>query len=219
MVSCLEDVPAGYQFIHGLPLFLKQGYFVCKGGENNILDYQLIILFGLNCISAGLSTMKTIFLSNRVIAPVYVTTFLDAVLFAYAFRLVSTSSSLLYVLAFALGKIAGVSVGNFIEEKLAVGLLEVTVYKHPEEGKFVADRLRDKGYSVTTAIGYGLQGKERLIISIVIPRKNLPNLRASLEKYGHVNMFVKTVTDTSGKVGHIHIPHTKPRVLSLMKTP
>jgi uncharacterized protein YebE (UPF0316 family) len=200
-----HSVQAGYQFKRIAPVFAT-GVFYLKGGENKTLYQQLVILFCLNCISTGLSTLKTIFLSNRIIVPVYVTTFLDAVIFAYAFRLVATSSSIDYILVFALGRIAGVSLGNLIEKKLAVGLLEVTVYKHPKEGKIVADRLRDKGYSVTTGMGYGLQGKDRLVLNIIIPRKNLPELQESLEEYGQVNMAVKNVTGVSGKVGRLQIP-------------
>lgn len=167
---------------------------------------QLVILFCLNCVSTGLSTLKTIFLSNRIITPVYITTFLDAIIVAYAFRMVATSSSFSYVMVFALGRIAGVCLGNFIERKMAVGLLEVTVYKHPQEGKIVADRLRNEGYSVTTEMGYGLKGKNRLILNIIVPRKNLPELQESLEQYGKVNMAVKTVNRVSGKVGRLQIP-------------
>lgn len=175
-------------------------------GRNNLYQ-QLIILFCLNCVSTGLSTMKTMFLSNRIIAPVYITTFLDAIIVAYAFRMVAASSGLSYIMVFALGRIAGVCLGNFIEGKMAVGLLEVTVYKHPEEGKMVADELRDKGYSVTTEMGYGLEGKDRLVLNIIIPRKNLPDLKENLKQYGKVNMAVKTVAGVSGKVGQLQTPN------------
>lgn len=167
---------------------------------------QLLILFCLNCVSTSLSTLKTIFLSNRIIVPVYITTFLDAIIAAYAFRMVATSSSFSYVMVFALGRIAGVYLGNFIEGKIAVGLLEVTVYKHPEEGKIIADELRDKGYSVTTEMGFGLEGKDRLLLNIIIPRKNSPELKEDLEQHGKVNMAVKTVIGVSGKVGRLQTP-------------
>lgn len=192
-----------------LPLFLRQGYFylLYLRREECILLQQLLILFSLNCVSTGLSTLKTIFLSNRIITPVYITTFLDAIIVAYAFRMVATSSSLSYVIVFALGRIAGVRLGNVIEEKIAVGLLEVTVYKHPEEGKIVADELRTKGYSVTTEIGYGLEGKDRLVLNIIVPRRHFPELKEILEQYGKVNMAVKPVTRVSGKVGCLQTPN------------
>ena len=63
------------------------GHFASQGGI--ILYTQLAIVFCLNCLSTSLSTLKTMFLSNRIIAPVYITTFLDALIVAYAFRLVA----------------------------------------------------------------------------------------------------------------------------------
>lgn len=167
---------------------------------------QLAILFCLNCTSTSLSTLKTIFLSNRIIAPVYITTFLDAIIVAYAFKMVATSSSMSYIMVFALGRIAGVGLGNFIEGKIALGLLEVTVYKHPKDGKVMADELRDSGYSVTTGIGYGLEGKDRLVVNIIVSRKDFPELREALNQYGKVNMAVKTIAGVSGKVGRLQIP-------------
>ena len=149
------------------------------------------------------------FLSNRIIAPVYITTFLDALIVAYAFRLVATTSSFYYIIAFALGRIAGVFLGSLIEGKIAVGLLEVTLYKHPSDGITLADELRSKGYSVTTEMGYGLEGKNRLVLNIIVPRKNFSDLQNTLEEHGNVNMAVKTVTKVTGKVGYKQIPETQ----------
>ena len=170
---------------------------------------QLAVVFCLNCLSTSLSTLKTMFLSNRVVAPVYITTFLDALIVAYAFRLVATTSSFYYIIAFALGRIAGVFLGNLIEGKIAIGLLEVTLYKHPADGITLADELRSKGYSVTTEMGYGLEGKNRLVLNIIVPRRNFPEFQNILEEHGNVNMAVKTVTKVTGKVGYKQIPETQ----------
>ncbi len=186
--------------------FCDRGIFIDFKEVVIFLYQQLAILFCLNCMSTSLSTLKTIFLSNRIIPPVYITTFLDAIIVAYTFRIVATSSSLSYIMVFALGRIAGVFLGNFIEEKIAVGQLEVTVYKHPEDGKVMADELRNNGYSVTTEIGYGLEGKDRLVLNIIVPRKNFPELKEAMVQYGKVNMAVKTVTKVSGKVGRLQVP-------------
>ncbi|MDD2421212.1 MAG: hypothetical protein PHU78_03530 [Heliobacteriaceae bacterium] len=96
--------------------------------------------------------------------------------------------------------------GNLIEGKLALGLLEVTVYKHPEDGKIIADELRSYGYSVTTEIGYGIEGKSRLVMNIIVSRKDFPALKHVLANHGQVNMVVKPVAKVSGKVGAKKIP-------------
>lgn len=104
---------------------------------------------------------------------------------------------------FALGKLIGVFLGNAIEKKLAFGLLEVDVYKHSEQGKLLADDLREQGYSVTTTVGYGAKGLERLILRIILPRNCFPELHELLKKDGNVNMSIKTISSVYGKVGII----------------
>lgn len=163
---------------------------------------DLTIIFVLNAISTSLGTLKTLFLSKQNIKPVYITTFLDSLVFAYAFKLVSNSSGFAFILAFAMGRIAGVFLGDLIDKKVALGLLEITVYKHPAEGKAVADKLRALGYSVTTETGYGLEGKHRLVLNIITARKDFPAIQKILSDDGKMNMLVKNVTKVYGKVGH-----------------
>lgn len=146
-----------------------------------------------------------IFLRRQTIKLAYMTTFVDAMVFSYAFKFMSMSSGFIFVLVFALGRIAGVFLGNLIDKKLAIGLFEITVYKHPEGGKALADQLRVNGYSVTTETGYGVEGKNRLVLNIIVTRKDFPELRELLLRSGKVNMVVKNVTEVCGKVGYRHI--------------
>ncbi|ABI69095.1 hypothetical protein [Syntrophomonas wolfei] len=168
-----------------------------------VLD--LLIIFGLNLFSTCMGNLKTSFLAQKTIKPVYLITFIDALVFVYAFKLIATSSGYGYILAFALGRLSGVFLANIIEKKLAFGLLEIDVYKHPEEGKILADNLREQGYSVTTTLGYGVGGKERLVLTAILPRKQFPEFHAIMEQDGKVNMSVKSITKTYGKVGSINV--------------
>lgn len=170
---------------------------------NTIMDLLIIIL--LNVFSTCLGNLKTAFLAQKAIKPVYVTTFIDAVVFVYAFKLVSSSSGFGYILSFAVGKIFGVFLANKIEKKLALGLLEIDVYKDPNVGRVLADSLRDQGYYVTTSVGYGVEGKEQLILRIILPRKQFPDFHGILEQSGKVNMSVKSISKTYGKVGGVKV--------------
>jgi len=162
---------------------------------------DLGIIFGLNVFSTCMGNLKTTFLAQKTIKPVYLITFIDALVFVYAFKLIASSSGYGYILAFALGRISGVFLASKIEKKLAFGLLEINVYKHPAPGKILADTLRDQGYSVTTTLGYGMGGKERLILTTILPRKQFPDFHGIMEQNGKVNMSVKSITKTYGKVG------------------
>lgn len=155
----------------------------------------------MNILGSCLKNLKTVFLSQNAIKPVYITTFIDSVVFFYAFKLTTSSSGFAFILVFASGKLIGVFLGNMIEKKLAYGLLEVDVYKHKEQGKVLADTLREQGYSVTTTIGYGVQGIERLMLKIILPRNSFSDLHEILKKDGNVNMSIKKISEIYGKVG------------------
>ncbi len=170
---------------------------------NKIQMINLIILFALNAAGTTLGNLKTIFLSKQITRPVYFTTFLDAMIFAYAVNLIAGAPSASYIIAFATGKLTGVYIGEFLDLKLALGTVEVSIFKHPDEGILLADRLRQSGYSVTTVKGYGMHGKERLIINVVIPRRYLPRLNHELASEGKLNLTIKDVTKIYGKVGQI----------------
>lgn len=165
---------------------------------------NLMIILLLNILASCLKNLNTVFLSQNAIKPVYITTFIDSIVFFYAFKLTTASSGYAFILVFALGKLLGVFIGNKIENKLAYGLLEVDVYKHKEQGKILADTLRDQGYSVTTTIGYGVEGLERLMLKIILPRNGFSNLHELLKEDGNVNMSIKTISDVYGKIGIIN---------------
>ena len=137
---------------------------------------NLVAIFSLNMLSSTLSNLKTILLTKRVMKLVYVTTFIDAMIFALAFKCLATSSSLVFLVFFAAGRLSGVYLGNLIESKLALGTLEVSIHKHWQEGIKLADQLRTLGYSVTTFKGYGINGNDRLVIIAIIPCRELDGL-------------------------------------------
>lgn len=164
---------------------------------------NIVIIFLLNLFGSALGNLKTVFLSRQITKPVYFTTFIDAVIFTYAITLVANSPSLAFICSYAAGKLCGVFTGELIDKKLALGIVEVTIYKHPEEGIELADKLRDLGYSVTTFKGYGIHGKPRLILQVIIPRKHLLKLKEYLD--GSPNYAVQDVTRTCGKMGKVII--------------
>lgn len=172
---------------------------------------QLILIFVFNAISNCLGTLKTIFTLRQLVKPAYVTTFVEALLFIYTLKMVTVSDNIGFALVFACGKLTGMFLGNLIDDKLALGYVEATVYKHSnDESKALADRLRKAGYSVTTSIGYGVNGHNRLVLNIIVRRSELPNLHTMLKEDGNkVNMVIKDVNKAIGKVGDTRVPTVK----------
>ncbi|QQK79267.1 DUF2179 domain-containing protein [Salicibibacter cibi] len=83
-------------------------------------------------------------------------------------------TSVLHVMAYALGFGIGVIVGMKIEEKLALGYITVNVITKEYEPD-IPNRLRDKGYGVTNWVAYGREG-ERLMMEILTSRKSEKDL-------------------------------------------
>lgn len=169
---------------------------------NQALMFDLAVIFALNAVSTTLGNLKTILLTKGAVSrAVYFTTFIDALVCAITLKFIADFSGILCILAFASGRLCGVYWGTHIERKLALGILEINIYKHPREGVALADILREMGYSVTTYRGQGINGTERLDLTIIIPRRELPNLRKILGD--RVNMTVKDVSKTYGKIGQV----------------
>jgi len=49
---------------------------------------------------------------------------------------------------------------------------------------------RDQGYPVTTTLGYGIEGSERLIQNIILPQNQFDDFYKMLEQDGNINMSV-----------------------------
>lgn len=162
---------------------------------------NLIIIFMLNAVSNCLGTLKTLFISKQMIRPAYLVVFSDALLFSYTFKLVNASSDIIYILAFALGKVFGIYLADIIERKIAIGLLEVSVYANRDKGKELADFLRNQGYSVTTHIGFGMKGKGKLLINIIVKRKDYEKLNNLLTEVNeNITTSVTEIRTVTGKL-------------------
>lgn len=162
---------------------------------------NLIIIFLLNAVSNCLGTLKTLFISKQMIKPVYFVVFSDALLFSYTFKLVSDSSNVIYILVFAFGKVLGIFLADVIERRIAMGLLEISVYAGREKGKGIADFLRNQGYSVTTHVGFGMRGKGGLILNIIVKRKDYEKLNRILTRFNeNITMSVAEIKLVTGKL-------------------
>jgi len=162
----------------------------------------LIIIFVLNVIGNSLNTLKTIFLAKNINKPTYIIVFIEAAIFFSSINQVSQGDSVIYLVTFALGKTAGVWVGNQIENRIALGIVEISLYAKGEKAKAIADAIRKKGYSVTTYKGYGNKGVPRFEINITINRKEVPCLQEILAEYdlNNASMVIREVSSIAGNI-------------------
>lgn len=162
----------------------------------------MLTVFTLNCLSTALSTLKTVFIARGFIKPVYILVLLDAMMFVWGMKLVVDGEGVAFLLAFALGKTAGVWLGDVVERKLAYGILDVTIMAKRDKAHNLADRLRAMGYVTNTTKTHGLGGEEKWDVRFFVSRKEYESLLMTLEQEGYKNlsMVVTTVDKATGKI-------------------
>lgn len=169
--------------------------------QNIILT--LIGLFLITALTNILATLKSILLAKKIMNPVYFLVFADAIIFATVVGKVANSKGLNYAIAYALGKTLGVFIGNRIEERLALGILEVDIFlNHKEKMIELAEKLRDAGYTVNNFLARGSNGHRRYKIEVVIRRKEFKILEAIMDECGVTDptLKIKNLNKVEGKI-------------------
>ena len=88
--------------------------------------------------------------------PVYLLVFIDALIFTSIISRVTSSDGLPFTIAYALGRTFGVFIGGKIEEKLALGILEVDIFLNDKiKSTEISERLRKTGYTVNNTLVSG----------------------------------------------------------------
>ncbi|QOR34961.1 hypothetical protein IMX26_16100 [Clostridium sp. 'deep sea'] len=170
---------------------------------NQELLVALIGLFLITSFTNVLATLKTILMSKKIMNPVYIVVFIDAMIFATVVTKVTSSNGIHFTIAYALGKTLGVFIGNKFEERLALGILEVDIFvKNKNKMIAIAEMLRTEGYSVNNYLARGINGDRRYKIEAVIKRKEFKNLEQIIHDCGvsEPTLKVKNVSKVNGKL-------------------
>ncbi len=84
-------------------------------------------------------------------------------------------------LAYAGGYATGNYLGLWIEEKMASGLIKVTIITS-KDAKMLIDNLKSRKFGITSVSAMGSRGNVRLVITI-IPRKKYPQLQKIINEF------------------------------------
>ncbi|SDY80633.1 Uncharacterized protein YebE, UPF0316 family [Proteiniborus ethanoligenes] len=167
------------------------------------LMFALIGLFLVTAFTNVLATLKTILMSKKIMNPVYLLVFADAMIFATILSKVTSSEGLQFTIAYALGKTVGVFIGNKIEDRLALGILEVDLFLNDKSKVIeISKRLRETGYTVNNSLVRGNNEEKRYQIEVIIKRKEFKILESIMKEFGVVNptLKVKTLSKVDGKI-------------------
>lgn len=168
---------------------------------NTILG--LLSLFIIICVTNIMGTLKTILMSKNIMNPVYILVFIDAAIFALVLSKIANNTGFHYTIAFALGKTLGVYLGGKIEEKMALGIIEVDLFfSNKEKVITIADSLRTMGYTVNSYLARGKNGDRRHKIEVVMERKEYSVLENLLleNEIEEPTMKIKSLSKVNGKI-------------------
>ena len=163
----------------------------------------LVILFVVTTFTNVLATLKTILMSKKIMNPVYLLVFLDAIIFTTIISKVANSKGVQFTIAYALGRTLGVVIGGKIEDRLALGILEVDLFLNDEEkAAGIAQKLRETGYTVNNFLVSGNNEAERHQVEVVINRKEFKILEEIISDFDVLNptLKIKTLNKVDGKI-------------------
>lgn len=104
------------------------------------------------------------------------------------------------IMAYCIGWALGVYLGSIIEDRLALGYSVLEVIIDPINFELI-EKIRHKGYGVTTWIADGRDGK-RLVIKILAKRNNEKTLRHFIYKHSP-NAFIISYEPTQFNGGFL----------------
>jgi uncharacterized protein YebE (UPF0316 family) len=135
------------------------------------------LIFLLRVGDMGLDTLRVLFVMRGKKALVWVLGFFQATIFILAIGIVLVGvDNPLNIVAFAAGFATGNVVGMLIEERLAIGFIQMRIIS-PRLGSAIAEMLRGEGYAVTEVAARGKDGMVSLL-SCSVQRKDVGHVRA-----------------------------------------
>ena len=135
------------------------------------------LIFLLRVGDMGLDTLRVLFVMRGKKALVWVLGFFQATIFILAIGIVLAGvDNPLNIVAFAAGFATGNVVGMLIEERLAIGFIQMRIIS-PRLGSAIAEMLRGEGYAVTEVAARGKDGMVSLL-SCSVQRKDVGHVRA-----------------------------------------
>ncbi len=151
--------------------------------------FPLLIFLARVC-DVTLGTLRMVFVSRGEKGTAAALGFFEVLIWlsviSYILQNLTTVSN---YLAYAAGFATGNYLGLKIEEKMALGLLGVTVVTNRDSRELI-EHLTRENYGITSVSAMGATGRVRVVFS-VIRRKNLENLRQLVERF-HPNAFIAT---------------------------
>lgn len=133
-----------------------------------------ILIFALKYIEVAISTFRIVIVTKGERAKGSVIAFFEVVIWVFVAGIVLVDiledpiKIIIYAAAFAIGNYSG----SLLEERLALGTINMQAIVDRKNGVLLAQKIRDYGLAVTTVEGMG-RDQKRTILYLHIPRKKV----------------------------------------------
>ncbi len=115
-------------------------------------------IFALRVVDMSMDTVRLLFVVRGKKTLSWILGFFQSAVFVIAISsALANMNNILSLLGYAGGFATGNVVGMFIEERLAIGHIQLTIMSS-QRGSTIADQLREAGYAVTEIAGRGRSG-------------------------------------------------------------
>ncbi|WLR41762.1 DUF2179 domain-containing protein [Bacillus carboniphilus] len=145
-----------------------------------MIDILLILL--LQLVFVPIYTLRTIFLVKNVTILAALLGVVEMLIYVFGLSLVfSDDASVLSMIVYAVGFGLGIPLGTKIEEKLAIGYINVTINTMDRNQELI-DTLRSNGFGVTIYVGEG-RDSSRIRMDILTKRNKESKLIDMIEQF------------------------------------
>jgi uncharacterized protein YebE (UPF0316 family) len=140
-----------------------------------------LLIFGLRIVDMSLDTLRVLFVVRGQKRVAWILGFFQSAVFVIAItRVLTDLQNPLVVLGYAAGFATGNVLGIMVEERLAVGHVQLQIVSR-RRGAAVATALRADGYGVTEISARGKDGTVRLLTASVL-RKDAARARKVIHR-------------------------------------
>lgn len=142
------------------------------------------IIFFLNLITSALSQLKYVLANKSKSWGMYALIAIDTLFYLWSLKLVMKDTSLWGIVILTIGKLLGITLANFIEDKLIRKIYLYQIYLSDYEFVLELEKAaHENNISITTVKGYS-NGIERFIISAHLTSKQAKWLFTYLKEHG-----------------------------------
>jgi Uncharacterized protein conserved in bacteria len=143
---------------------------------------RLFLIIFIQLLYVPMLTLRTICMVKNLKVLTGIFGFMEALIYIFGLAIVlSGDQSILEMVVYAIGFAAGLTLGIYIEQKLAIGFTSIQVNIEQENATLI-EVLRKEGFGVTAYYGQGKYGK-RTNLDILTKRKCEKRLLRIIDEY------------------------------------